>query len=407
VNGVRNWYHEPTLVIDFDGTVCVDTQREAPGPPRPGLIALLKRLEVAGFRIVIQTSRPPAHHSELAYWLHLHHVPYHQLTYGKVNGDVYMDDRGLLLPPAAQEEWVRLAPDDIDPVAEWVGGPVDTPFRAAMDNCAENPESTGDHAPGAVVVVPLTGGLDSTTAWAMACELELPRIAVYIDTGIPYAEEEIKTARLFAPDLSVITRPLAYKRTYQHIQGGRNAAILWTVAEAHRGQWGEIWVGNRGDETKLAAGDKSLRFHTTLQQLMTAAGFDFHLTHPLQGLSKMDLVRWWAERGRLDEALATRTCYQPDTSHCGACWACLQRVLAFGGAGFLDEVTATFPGGLKLDGPARDFWAKHDARVRSGQRVGRDATAYVIMARIGYGPDWWADDQPTTTVAPLSLEGPA
>jgi 7-cyano-7-deazaguanine synthase in queuosine biosynthesis len=390
MNGVGNWYSQPSVGIDLDGTLCPDKRSPDRPDPYPHMTRLLHAWRAAGYWVVLHSASPHSQYPNVKQWVDAHGLPIDQIVLGgKPNTDVQIDDRGLLIPPHALEELVALRLTAADPVEQWTAAPPVTQFRRDAENCGENPAYTGDDPTGCAVVIPLTGGLDSATAYAMAREQQMPVRPVYIDTGVEYAADEIEVAGGIAPDLHVIRLPLAFPRRHQHILVGRNAALIWTAAQwAHQqepGGYSELWMGNHGDETKIAAGDKSIRFHTTMQHLLTAHGLDVHLCHPLQALSKTDLVRWWASRDRLDAALATRTCFTGTggRGHCGRCWACLQRVLAFGCAGYLAAVTETMPT-LDFTGPAAVFWQKEADRRAHGQRTGRDPAAYDVMARLGH-----------------------
>jgi 7-cyano-7-deazaguanine synthase in queuosine biosynthesis len=284
--------------------------------------------------------------------------------------------------------WLRAVQGPL--AVSWATDSRSTAFRRAMADCAENPDWSGsDHDDALRVVVPLSGGLDSTTLWAMATEAGYPAKAVYVDTGAPYAAVEIARARgITGGDLHILTGPDITYQHAAHIQMGRNIILLWALAEHARSRvwWGEIWFGNHAEETKNVGGDKSFRFLATAQHLLTAAGHDLRLASPLAGLTKPDLVRWWDARGRLDEALAAYTCFTGAPEHCGRCWACMQRLLAFTVAGHREACEATFPDGVDLTEPAATYWAKRAARATAGQRAGRAAGTDEALTALGYGP---------------------
>ncbi|MBO2461594.1 7-cyano-7-deazaguanine synthase [Actinomadura violacea] len=387
-----NHYAAPSVAFDFDGTLCEDTRQQTPGRPRWPMVRLARRLHETGWWVVVNSARPLVDHLTVESWLQEHNVPCSQIALSaKPPVDVYIDDKGLMLPPAAMEEyaWMRAATAPL--AATWAGETRKTSFRRAMADCAENPDWSGaDFDEALRVVVPMSGGLDSSTLWAMACEADLPAVPVYVDNHAPYTGVEIERARrLTGGQLRVLSGPPVAFKQFQHIQVGRNMIMLWTVAGWARDHdwWGELWFGNHAEETKLVGGDKSVRFLATAQHLLTAAGHDLRLVSPLGGLTKPDLVRWWAARDRLDEALSTYTCFTGRPEHCGRCWACMQRLLAFTVAGHRAECEATFPGGIDLSVPAAKYWSKKTARASGGLRTGRATGTDEALTALGYGPD--------------------
>ena len=387
---VGDHYPSRSVGIDFDGTLNHDSRDLYPGPPRGDIVHLVRRLHDAGWWVVIFSSRSNTHFAVVSTWLSTFKVPYSQITLGaKPPCDVYVDDKGLMIPLHALEEHVWLSSGAATPQQQWASGSPVTAYRRDMADFSENPAWSGnDDAPGLRVVVPVTGGLDSSTLWAMAQEHGYPAEAVYLDCGSAYTNEEIKRAdQLTGGQVTLVPSPTVTYTQVAHVQPGRNAIIIRTLADwaTSQGWWGEIWFGNHGDETKNRGGDKSFRFLTSSQHLLTAAGLDFRLASPLAGLTKPDLVRWWASRNRLNEALNTYTCFTGAPHHCGRCWACMQRALAFTVAGYRDEVVATFPDGIDFTVPAATYWNKRDARRRADMRGGRAEGTDEAMIELGYG----------------------
>jgi hypothetical protein len=259
------------------------------------------------------------------------------------------------LPPQAREEWDRLTGRNVHPIQAWTQGPWDTEFRAQM-----LPYHDQDHA-AFRVVVPVSGGLDSATCHRMAVFAGLPVEAAMVDTGIPYAAHDWQAARTVTGDaITLLDLPRPTWTTIDEFQVGRNGAIVWRLCEWMRDHqwWGEIWLGNLGGnylETPIVGGDKSFRWMATMQQLMVAAGFDIRLASPLGGMSKSDLVAWWAGRRALPLALATRSCFADIPAQCGRCWACLYRYVAFAARGYGADIETTYPHGIDFTGPAAEF----------------------------------------------------
>lgn len=369
---MRNYYPKPSVAFDLDGTLCRDTRNLEPGEPTE-LVTVARTLIGEGFTVVINTSRSPTHHPEVSAWLTAQGLADVQVCYGKPNVDFQVDDRGFLSLPEVVEEAAHLSASlltGVTPAEVYeVSDPVSA-YRSALHDVGERFNAPPDVAdPFMRVVIPLTGGLDSVTAYAMALELDLPVETVYVDWGQDWASAELATARIWSRDIAVIHRPLNFSHEYQHIQVGRNPAFLHIVGRRYRkhGFWGEIWTGTRGDETKLRAGDKSIQFHVHTSLIFAALNIPFTIQHPLAGLTKVDLVNWWAIRGRVDEALETRTCFSAGDGHCGECWACFQRWAAFTGAGFRAEVEATMP--TNFGDAQTEFRRKAASRQRSGRDI--------------------------------------
>jgi 7-cyano-7-deazaguanine synthase in queuosine biosynthesis len=224
------------------------------------------------------------------------------------------------------------------------------------------PEAGGEPPPGRsegfAVALAVSGGMDSTTLWAMATEADLPALPYYVDVGQEYAQAELTVLRgLIGREPTVITVRPPIRARFGHIIPGRNATIVFSVADALRtlGRWGEIWLGNLAGESPPVGGDKSARFLSTTQQLLTLLGYDVNLCSPLGALDKPDLVRWWTARGRLEELARTKSCFHPTLRACGSCQACFRRLVAFHAAGAVEV--------LDWDGPV-DF-AAHIARYRA------------------------------------------
>lgn len=101
------------LVLDVDGTICSikDSEQEySEVAPEPKLVAKIRELKRAGWRIVLQTARGMRTYQgsvgdinahvlpTLIEWLKTHNVPYDEIHIGKPwpgqNG-VYVDDRSV------------------------------------------------------------------------------------------------------------------------------------------------------------------------------------------------------------------------------------------------------------------------------------------------------------------------
>lgn len=205
----------------------------------------------------------------------------------------------------------------------------------------ENPDYREPIAPGFRVAIPVTGGMDSSTLWMMALEAGLPVEPVYVDVGQSYRAAEMAAVL----DVLGVEPEVLYGPTlgdgWKHVILGRNWHAIAAIAHwmTSRGLWGELWFGNLAGETPTVGGDKSSRFFTTTQHLLTMLGHDVQLHSPLRGLDKTDLVRWWAARGKVHLLARTKSCLHPSGSACGRCQTCFRKMVAFEAAGYGDALT--------------------------------------------------------------------
>lgn len=346
---IHNALPHPSIAVDFDGTLAL-------GPvgnldvcqPNDDVVALTRVLHADGWYVVVYSARPAAHHPDVAAWLARYAVPYQQLALGtKPAADVVIDDRAVgLAPPAALEEYVRRQ----DVTAGWqmdrytdASRPATSGYVHDLWDYHENPEWSGDDDDDRhLVVVPLSGGIDSATALGMAACAGLRVRPVYVDTGADYTDLEldacgdlVAAAQVAFPDvqdLEVLALDVTYPVRHGYVDPGRNAVIVWACAEVLRdaNAWGSIWFGNTAEwqETPVRGGDKCHSFFVTTQQLLTLEGYDVQLVSPLVGMTKADALRWWQHRDMLDVVLDGRSCYATTRGHCGACRSCWRRYLA-------------------------------------------------------------------------------
>lgn len=188
------------------------------------------------------------------------------------------------------------------------------------------------------VIVPLSGGLDSSTLWLMAQEAGLPAQPVYVDAGQEYAVREYQSAcEIAQAGIPRIPVPAEGKR-FKHIIAGRNARIIhWVAAWAsYQDWWGQIWLGNLAGESPATGGDKSARFLGTMQAILHDQGRDFHLLSPLCALDKPDLIRWWHDHDRANLLPLVKPCFDADKRRCGRCQSCFRFFVAIVGSGMYD-----------------------------------------------------------------------
>lgn len=106
---------QPTLGIDFDGTLCDEAYPNI-GAPKAGAKEALTLFRALGYRIVIWTCRTCHYHYdifggdptqptldrekviEMKNWLKVHDIPYDEIddgSRGKLHADFYIDDKGI------------------------------------------------------------------------------------------------------------------------------------------------------------------------------------------------------------------------------------------------------------------------------------------------------------------------
>lgn len=116
------------IVVDLDGVICSirqSNQTYAELEPVPGAVQRLKELRAAGHYIVIQTARHmKSCDSNVGLvmkrlgkvtldWLEANGVEYDEIFFGKPNGEVYIDDRGLRF-----ENWQDITMERLEQVAK-------------------------------------------------------------------------------------------------------------------------------------------------------------------------------------------------------------------------------------------------------------------------------------------------
>ena len=112
---------QPTVVIDFDGTICEHRYPEV-GPPMPGAREALTRLKAMGFRIIIHSVRTASYWRTLAMedprvdpvrqvnliqdYMAKQRLPYDEICLAdKPVAVAYIDDRAYRF----ENNWVELA----------------------------------------------------------------------------------------------------------------------------------------------------------------------------------------------------------------------------------------------------------------------------------------------------------
>lgn len=197
-----------------------------------------------------------------------------------------------------------------------------------------------------LVLVPLSGGLDSLIAYERAVEAKYDVIPFYVWMNTPYAKAEMKAVgALNVPDLEIVdlhhwpARWKPYETPWAHILPQRNLLIITSIAERVATRPGVIWLGATQGEIPPTKGDKSLKFFEAAERILATYPVRHFLDFPLRHETKSDLVKWWLDTGRDPERLlSTITCQDPkDGVPCGACHACFNRWIALANNNLFEE----------------------------------------------------------------------
>lgn len=205
-----------------------------------------------------------------------------------------------------------------------------------------------------LLCVPVSGGLDSVTAWEVATRAKSAEVrAFYVQLNTPYAEPEMAAIKKLGIPVTLIDlstwpqRWEPYQTAWKHILPLRNLAIVAAIAEWTDDRPAEIWLGATDGEIPLTGGDKSLRFFDAVASVLNTFPVRHTLQFPLAKHTKTDLVKWWLSAGLSQERLrATITCQQPwanagEYVACGSCHACFNRWVAMSNAGLVEEMVVS------------------------------------------------------------------
>lgn len=87
------------LAVDLDGTLAepvwtADNPVAEIGPPIEANVRKLREAVLAGFKVVIHTSRSWTDYEAIEAWLNHYAIPWHKIQPGKILAVLYIDDRG-------------------------------------------------------------------------------------------------------------------------------------------------------------------------------------------------------------------------------------------------------------------------------------------------------------------------
>ena len=260
-------------------------------------------------------------------------------------------------------------------------------FDALVAAVPENPEADWQAVKEAEevmhVIVPWSGGLDSTTLAVMAVQAGFNVTLISATMGQPWDSSE-RRARHFIkkaiPELEPLVNVEATlnppEAVYGHIHLGRNVTIGRYAATLgdRLGGVAEVWLAWLDGETNIAAGDKS---HVVLDLMQAKHETRFAL--PLRFMTKVDLVDWWLFHGRVDEAANLYSCFTGGTQPCGRCQACFRFYVPFAVTGYIDRI----PWLHKADFPEAIIDKYREKTFTSARRAQQTLQAIAIWERHG------------------------
>lgn len=328
--------HEQKIIcFDFDGTLTSEDLYPEIGELNPRMIQLVNDLS-KDYYIIINSARDTLYYDEIKSLLDKYGVEYDQIALKtKPTADLYIDDKALFLTDSGLFKTLidlYFTKSFVEVFKNIAGAKYNNTFMGNIIDVPENPDSqfraTSENFK---TILPVSGGMDSTTLWKMLEESGRDFVPIYVNMGQEYAKIELETVRRLFPfkEITELVIPVEFKQ-YKHILVGRNAIIILALAEYMRshGYWGEIWFGNLQGESPIVGGDKSLRFFNDIQHLLSVMNYDVRVCNPLIGLDKPDEVAYWMDRD-IELFKKTKSCFDPEVHQCGKCQTCFRKYVAF------------------------------------------------------------------------------
>ena len=326
------FFNEKIICFDFDGTITLNDNYPLIGECNIEIKTLINKLYNKGYVIIINSARQTIHINDIINYLNTNEIKYnHVLLATKPIADLYIDDKGLFGNVRYLELFIDfyfssniindISTDDLISI-----------FQENICNIPEYPniiKSEPNLIDNFRILLPFTGGMDSTTLWKMLEESGDKYIPIYINFGQDYAKKELDVIKQLTPQTIISNVDINFKK-YKHILIGRNAIIILLIAEYMKtnNYWGEIWFGNLQGESPIIGGDKSRRFFNDMNSILINNGYDITIKSPLIGLDKFDLVNWWKDRD-IDILINTVSCFDNEGIQCGKCQSCFRKYIAF------------------------------------------------------------------------------
>ena len=237
------------------------------------------------------------------------------------------------------------------------------------------------------VIIPVTGGLDSTVAVALALGFGHEVQTIYLEYGHPYAAQEHHALRQLEQRGLMVRPNIIHVRGLMESMGvkldgkdiwmpGRNA-LIGIIAAMHRPD--EVWLAACKGEMHEAATDKNLAFFERLSRLTVHVfGHSKHggvktiVRTPFGSRSKLNVVLLAMQVFDFtpDDLRTTWSCMGADpteTIPCGNCMVCARRKGIFAQHGF-DEEYQQDPYQSENGRAYLDKLAESASLLRKGQR---------------------------------------
>lgn len=182
-------------------------------------------------------------------------------------------------------------------------------------------------------VVLFSGGLDSYAALVLAKEQSGVVTVVHVQYGQPHGPQEFEAARKLKGDTPMTLLTIPTLPMNGDIFVGRNPILLSLAASVAAGAGAHsVWAGFCQADAKTFP-DCRVGFLGAQEMALRLALDDasFTITVPLLFKTKPETLELLAQRGLLEQAMLTHTCYRGERKPfpwgygCGECSACTTR----------------------------------------------------------------------------------
>lgn len=294
-------------VIDIDGTLCFNGKPEnyAEAIPQVETIKNINHLYNLNHEIVLWTARLEEDRAVTEKWLSENNVKYNELHFGKIGGDVYIDDKASKFLPNLEAKLNRYPL-----VICWSGGMDSfTAYHYAIKKLSYKPEDI------------LLLNFDINHPYRIKEKYAMERIGLpYITLPVPLCDDRFGNM----PDIN------------NYIIPGRNmvfAAIAATLGD-------RVWICGSKFEDHPLMFDKNSGFYRTMSMAASqATGATTIVETPFYEETKTDMVNWNKAWNTLEGMDHTVSCYHPEEKRCGQCGLCFKRAIAVRAAGLDEEYT--------------------------------------------------------------------
>lgn len=326
-------YDKRIICFDFDGTITKkDNYPKIYQSYNFETVKLIKKLSELNYKIIINSARDTLYFKDIEDFLKKNNIPYDEIHLkSKPTADFYIDDKGIIGSADDMEMFIESFFSNMDEYLELISsGKLSSNFMKNISNVPENPRYQIKKDNNFRIILPLTGGMDSTTLWKMLEESGENYVPYYVNMGQSYSELELNTIKEITGIIpKIINIDINFKQ-YKHILLGRNMIIILKLAEEFKKNnwWGEIWFGNIQGESPIINGDKSRKFFQDINKFLVYHNYDVRIQSPLIGMNKFDQVAYWKNRD-INLFKETKCCFNDKIKQCGYCQSCFRKYVAF------------------------------------------------------------------------------